>query len=355
LWPGDEGKEVKALQDTLRELGYLQPERPNRFLIREGGKFLEETIGALKKFQAQYSLCQHGMYDNDTRDSLVSLVDSLNTTTENDKPPATEPQPQAEPTPHAEIPRGMDQVALIDTDGDKIVFVLSTDGKKLSEYVNGALEIDAVSWLVIDLEASKVRDQMGSFSVEPSSENIAGLFKLSDFAKCADVTVSDKYETLAQRRGVEAKVDIDIDLSDPSAQSKMRADAEGAIASACRSMGRDPKDAFKALSTLFSGLQQAGLDAAGDDAGNSSCDEYVDVLKEFADEAMGTEAAAASSTEGAVAGKSDEAAAGQYDEQLGMILSMGVCNEDSAEEVLQLLKQFEGDADKVVNKLISSV
>jgi hypothetical protein len=62
------------------------------------------------------------------------------------------------------------EVVITDTDGDTMIFKLTSDGARVQQWYNGLLEIDDVKHIEVDLETGQVRDcgePIGRFTIRP--------------------------------------------------------------------------------------------------------------------------------------------------------------------------------------------
>jgi len=90
------------------------------------------------------------------------------------------------------------EVVITDTDGDTMIFKLTSDGARVQQWYNGSLEIDDVKHIEVDLETGQVRHcgvPLGRFTIRPEDrqgkmEALSSLLALSIDRASSDESAS---------------------------------------------------------------------------------------------------------------------------------------------------------------------
>jgi len=382
---------VAALHRNLAFVGYL----PSPGWCGRAPRFSERTAEAVAAFQRDHNVTpvEAGVFDADTRHSLVSKVEAAK---QRRAAETKQRQVQAEAREaEAREAEAVSMVEVTDTDGDVMLFVL-LDGR-VQEFVNGALEIDAVSELALDPASGRVVDCKGSFTVVP--EHRPRLPQLVALLRRVGAAVKELAP--APAAGVRTVV-VDVDLNAPAeeqAATHMR--AEAAVKAACDAMGADPDAAMARLRGLFASAPAYATAMAGPEAGEALAaglaragekvealaaalaadDEHREEEKEEEQEEEEEEAHVAEEEEEAAAesgeefvcvGEPTEAAAeeegqkeqakgedaavwGEYDEAIVQLVGMGLCPDGPTPELIALLAACNGDVSRAVDRILASV
>jgi cytochrome c1 len=277
------------------------------------------------------------------------------------------------------------QVSITDTDGDTMVFKLSADESRVEEWVNGALEIEDVKQMQMDVETGVVRDAKGRFTVRPE-EREEKLQALNALLGRVGVVIKPLQVAPAQT----VYIDVDLNASEQQ-QQQAGVEAGARVREACGSMGADPEAALKKLAAVFAALpigqtEQGQRASAALSSGLKAAKEGLSVAKQVVDsmhkdepgidhkdepelpprapdpfEYAPTESAEAGDAaverlaEEATEPERPEAEAapqGQWSQQLQQIREMGLGDVVSEWELVEIVEKYLGSLDRVVEVLI---
>ena len=264
------------------------------------------------------------------------------------------------------------QVTITDTDGDTMVFVLSEDKSRVEEWLNGALEIDNVREMQMDLETGAVRDSKGRFTVKPE-ERADKMQALKSLLGRVGVEVVEMQVAPVQT------VYIDVDLNAPhEEQQKAKEEAGDRVRQACGTLGADPEAALQKLAAVFATLPISATEEgqrAALSGGLETARKNISVARQvlnfsrgqdleqaprapepFEYDAQrgghGAEAVAAGWCDDEGKACLDDAPNGQWSEQLSAIREMGLDEDLSEWELVEILEKYLGSLDRVVEDII---
>jgi hypothetical protein len=137
-------------------------------------------------------------------------------------------------------------VEITDTDGDCIIFVLSENKDKITEYCNGHEEIESVTWLRVDTHTGMCHDAKGRFTIQQHERapKVAALRSL--FAR-----IGVELTHVSAPRDATVEVDVDL-LAPPEDLERQKTKAQEAVRKACETIGMPPEAALGSLSHVFS-------------------------------------------------------------------------------------------------------
>mmetsp|Transcript_28971 Transcript_28971/g.69352 ORF Transcript_28971/g.69352 Transcript_28971/m.69352 type:complete len:840 (+) Transcript_28971:119-2638(+) len=396
------GAEVEALHRNLAFAGYLQV-RP-RFWASKAALYTPRTAAAVSAFQRDHNITpvEPGVFDADTRDSLASKVEAIKAHR------AAEPQPEERKEERKEE-RGeaaaeVLSVEVTDTDGDEMLFVL-IEGR-VSEFVNGELELESVEQVWIDARAGTVIDAKGRFTLIPDHRP-----RLRQLRALLARVGAEVAEVDVRRQEQERTVVVDVDLeASAEAQEARQGKAEAAVRAACAAMGVDAGTALSQLQRLFHAAPAYASQLAGEEAGQAVAaglaraseeveragelvaaemraaelhaaqqqaaqqepkqeqaepareeefesassqgdEDFVDVAEEEEEE----EAKAEEVKEKEEEASEEEAVWGKHDAAVVQLMGMGFATEGPTPELIALLEECEADVSRVVERLLSRV
>ena len=270
------------------------------------------------------------------------------------------------------------QVTITDMDGDTMVFALSEDKSRVQEWLNGALEIDNVREMQMDLETGAVRDSKGRFTVKPE-ERADKMQALKSLLGRVGVEVVEMHVAPMQT----VHIDVDLNASDEE-QQKAREEAGDRVRQACGTLGADPEAALQKLAAVFAALpisttEEGQRAAAALSGGLETAKKGISVARQVVNSTRGQDLEQAprapepfeydaerdGSGAEAVAGgwgsgcggdqgkaRLDDAPNGQWLEQLRAIREMGLDEDVSEWELVEILEKYLGSLDRVVEDLL---
>jgi len=259
------------------------------------------------------------------------------------------------------------EVTITDTDGDTMVFKLSEDQSRVEEWLNGALEIDDVRDMQMDLETGAVRDSKGRFTVKPEDRDHKMLALKSLLARVGvEITPIPMHAPPVQT----VHIDVDLNASDDE-QKKVREEAGNRVRQACGTLGADPEAALHKLAAVFAALPisttaegegasaalSSGLEAS---LHVSDADEVPAAPEPFVYASVRdgkyADTAGVGSADTGVESCMDEdeveAPNGKWSEQLKQVREMGLADIVSEWELVEILEKHRGSLDRVVDVLI---
>ena len=142
------------------------------------------------------------------------------------------------------------QVTITGTDGDTMVFALSQDKSRVEEWLNGALEIDNVREMQMDLETGAVRDSKGRFTVKPE-ERADKMQALKSLLGRVGVEVVEMQISALTSAGTTGKPSYKSPSCEPPGSTLCVGEEAEATILQIMEMGFDREEVMKAMGAAF--------------------------------------------------------------------------------------------------------
>ncbi|EKX38908.1 hypothetical protein GUITHDRAFT_154590 [Guillardia theta CCMP2712] len=358
---GSRSPAVRALRLILVSLGYMECGRRDYCI---GDYYGHRVVLAVKRFQADHGIRhESGTYDETTRAALVhalkshacngsSVASRYDRAAPADRFCSAQNEGQGESqagsagsSPHID----RQQVHIVDTDGDHILFELTRDGAHVTEYVNGKLEMEDVAWVVVNEASGHIRDPKGVLQVRPEEkeDKLSKLRQLFQQAgKCYSTTSAPKACT------IEIDLDLDQEMNNQGKLEAIRqslqllhANPDAAMSSIC--------NFFQVCSAQSSHSQEPKPEPAGDQNYKQAELNRLDDVRQDQQEEPGVVMGEVLQNENESVCRGNVAQGSQeMQDELLTLLDMGFGSSESVEELAQLLKHHGGDVSLVVSELI---